>query len=105
MTHRLSFMRFLGLGLEGRVPDAKTVWLYREQLTQRANLTGPEVRRRAGFQADQAGRKITQKIQHGGPAKFLAKDNLAIPINTISRRAEDHAENPARRTGEVSCER
>ena len=31
---RLSFMRFLGLGLEDRVADAKTVWLYREQLTQ-----------------------------------------------------------------------
>ena len=31
---RLSFIRFLGLGLEDRVPDAKTVWLYREQLTQ-----------------------------------------------------------------------
>jgi hypothetical protein len=31
---RLSFMRFLGLGLEGRVPDAKTVWLYREALAQ-----------------------------------------------------------------------
>ena len=31
---RLSFMRFLGLGLEDRVPDAKTVWLYREALTQ-----------------------------------------------------------------------
>jgi IS5 family transposase len=30
---RLSFMRFLGLALEDRVPDAKTVWLYREQLT------------------------------------------------------------------------
>ena len=29
---RLSFMRFLGLGLEDRVPDAKTVWLYREGL-------------------------------------------------------------------------
>ena len=27
-------MRVLGLGLEDRVPDAKTVWLYREQLTQ-----------------------------------------------------------------------
>ena len=27
-------MRFLGLGLEDRVPDARTVWLYREQLTQ-----------------------------------------------------------------------
>jgi IS5 family transposase len=31
---RLLFMRFLGLALEDRVPDAKTVWLYREQLTQ-----------------------------------------------------------------------
>ena len=31
---RLSFVRFLGLGLEDKVPDAKTVWLYREQLSQ-----------------------------------------------------------------------
>ena len=31
---RLSFMRFLGLGLEDRVPDAKTVWLYRDALAQ-----------------------------------------------------------------------
>ncbi len=29
---RLSFMRFLGLHLEDRVPDAKTVWLFRERL-------------------------------------------------------------------------
>lgn len=31
---RLSFMSFLGLGLEDSVPDAKTVWLYRETLAQ-----------------------------------------------------------------------
>lgn len=31
---RLSFMRFLGLHLEDRVPDAKTVWLFRETLKQ-----------------------------------------------------------------------
>ncbi len=31
---RLSFMRFLDLGVEDRVPDAKTVWLYREKLVQ-----------------------------------------------------------------------
>ena len=31
---RLSFMRFLGLGFEDGVPDAKTVWLFREHLTQ-----------------------------------------------------------------------
>ena len=31
---RLSFMRFLGLALEDRGPDAKTIWLFREQLTR-----------------------------------------------------------------------
>ncbi len=34
LRDRLSFMRFLGLGLEDRVPDAKTVWLYREILAR-----------------------------------------------------------------------
>lgn len=29
---RLSFVRFLGLRMEHRVPDAKTVWLFRERL-------------------------------------------------------------------------
>lgn len=31
---RLSFMRFLDLGLSDRVPDAKTIWLFREMLTE-----------------------------------------------------------------------
>jgi IS5 family transposase len=31
---RISFMRFLDLGLGDRVPDAKTIWLFRENLTQ-----------------------------------------------------------------------
>ena len=31
---RLSFMRFLHLSLHDRVPDAKTIWLFREQLTE-----------------------------------------------------------------------
>ena len=33
LRDRLSFMRFVGLGLEDAVPDAKTLWLYREALT------------------------------------------------------------------------
>lgn len=37
---RLSFMRFLGLSFGNRVPDAKTIWLFREQLTQ-AELIEP----------------------------------------------------------------
>lgn len=31
---RLSFMRFLGIDLHGRVPDARTIWLFREHLTK-----------------------------------------------------------------------
>jgi hypothetical protein len=36
---RLSFMRFLGLGLADTVPDANTIWSFREALT-RARLAG-----------------------------------------------------------------
>lgn len=32
---RLSFMRFLGLSLDGRVPDEKTIWLFKDTLAQR----------------------------------------------------------------------
>ena len=35
---RLSFMRFLNLGLGDRVPDAKTIWLFREQLVRAAAM-------------------------------------------------------------------
>jgi transposase len=34
LKDRLSFMRFCGLALHDPVPDAKTIWLYREQLTR-----------------------------------------------------------------------
>ena len=34
INDRLSFMRFLGLGLNNRVPDARTIWLFREKLTR-----------------------------------------------------------------------
>jgi IS5 family transposase len=36
---RLSFMRFLGLSIGDRVPDAKTIWLFREQLSA-SDMTG-----------------------------------------------------------------
>src|SRR6516164_6679767 len=58
---RLSFMRFLGLGLADTVPDANTIWTFREALT-RAKIAGKPaitalferfdaVRARAGFLA------------------------------------------------------
>jgi transposase, IS5 family len=53
---RLSFMRFLGRGLEDRVPDAKTIWLFREQLTRAGAIERlfahfDAVLRRAGYLA------------------------------------------------------
>lgn len=35
---RLSFMRFLGLGINDPVPDAKTIWLFRDKLIQGAMI-------------------------------------------------------------------
>ena len=34
LKDRLSFMRFVGLALHDPIPDAKTIWLYREQLAR-----------------------------------------------------------------------
>jgi IS5 family transposase len=38
LNDRLTFMRFLGLGLGDKVPDAKTIWLFKEQLIQCGKL-------------------------------------------------------------------
>ncbi len=32
INDRMTFMRFIGKGLEGRIPDATTLWLFREKL-------------------------------------------------------------------------
>jgi transposase len=40
LRDRLSFMRVAGLGLHQTVPDAKTVWLYCEQLKQAGAIEG-----------------------------------------------------------------
>lgn len=53
---RLSFMRFLGLSLGNTVPDAKTVWLFREQLTEAGLVKGlfdrfDKFLRKSGFTA------------------------------------------------------
>jgi transposase len=34
INDRMSFQRFLGLSLEDKVPDAKTIWLFRDTLSK-----------------------------------------------------------------------
>src|SRR3546814_4025104 len=40
LRDRLSVLRFVGLGLGDAVPDAKTLWLYREAVTQAGAVEG-----------------------------------------------------------------
>ena len=40
INDRMSFMRFLGLTLADRVPNARTIWLFREKLTKAGAIEG-----------------------------------------------------------------
>jgi IS5 family transposase len=84
---RLSFMRFLGLGLEDRVPDAKTVWLYREGLAQ-AGMVEALFEQFDGYLARQG------YIARGG--QILDASIVPVPKNRNTRE-----ENAAIRNGEV----
>jgi transposase, IS5 family len=55
LKDRLSFMRFVGLALHDPVPDAKTIWLYREQLAR----AGAAEKLFARFEAQQLARDLS----------------------------------------------
>ena len=70
---RLSFMRFLGLGLSDAVPDANTIWTFREALTRGTDgevLEGEALRRRlAAHRPRRAGFRV-QKPRRYRPAPW-----------------------------------
>lgn len=73
---RLSFMRFLGLSIGDRVPDAKTVWLFREELGQ------------AGLVKRLFKRFDTYLRQHGFKARkgqIVDASIVSVPIQRNSR--------------------
>ena len=84
---RLSFMRFLGLGLGDRVPDAKTVWLYREVLAK-AGMVEAQFCQFDGYLARQG------YIARGG--QILDASIVAVPRNHNTRE-----ENATIKNGEV----
>ena len=43
ITDRMSFRRFLGLGLDDKIPDAKTIWKFRNDLSQKDHDTAKEL--------------------------------------------------------------
>ena len=108
---RLSFMRFLGLTLEGRVPDANSIWNFREALTRtivddkpaievlfkrfdaalasgKEWLAQPDPSQEAEGQADAGGYRKSQrqKVQGSGRRRTClrqAERPMALVIRTI----------------------
>jgi IS5 family transposase len=87
---RISFMRFLGLRLGSRVPDAKTIWLFREQVTE-AGLTGKVFRKFEGY------------LEESG---FTARKGQIIDASIVSapKQQNSREENAQIKQGEISPE-
>jgi len=89
---RLSFMRFMGLGLGDRVPDAKTVWLYRDALAQAGQV-----------QAGQVEELFRQFDGHLARQGYIARGGqiLDASIVPVPRTHNTRDENAAIKKGEV----
>jgi transposase, IS5 family len=88
INDRLSFMRFLGLGLSDGVPDARTIWLFREKL-RRAGAIGPLFER---FDAT---------LRQGG---YIAMSGQIVDASLVAaprQRNTDGEEKPAIKEGRV----
>jgi len=90
---RLSFMRFLGLRLGSRVPDAKTIRLFREQLTE-AGLAGELFRQfetvleESGFAAKK-GQIIDAGIVQAPKQRNSREENARIKQGEITQDWEE----------------
>jgi hypothetical protein len=70
---RLSFMRFLGLGLSDTVPDANTIWTFREALTKARIDGAAAAAAKAGF-STATGCRIENGRKH--PPKTQGRSSL-----------------------------
>lgn len=79
---RLSFVRFLGLGLEGGVPDATTLWLYREAWTKAGLMeklfaSFDRYLREQGYRA-QGGQIVDASIVAAPRQRITAEEKAAV---------------------------
>lgn len=90
VNDRLSFMEFLGLGIEDKVPDATTVWLFREQLQQHGLV-------------EELFEQFGQYLQGAG---YAAKDGQIVDATLIPvpKQRNTRKENQTLKQGEVPAE-
>lgn len=94
---RLSFMRFLGLSISHRIPDAKTVWLYRERLKdagviERLFTRFDEVLKSRGYLA-MGGQIVDASIIQAPRQRMTKEEKETIKAGGIP---EDWKEKPAK---------
>jgi IS5 family transposase len=87
---RLSFMRFLSLDMDGRVPDAKTIWLFRERLAQAGAVENLFAR---------FDRHLKEKGLMASGGQIIDASIIPVP-----RQRNDHEENDAIKAGETPQE-
>ncbi len=83
----LSFMRLLGLGIEAPVPDATTIWLFREELAKAEVI-----------------RDVLDKLNHHLDAKtFIARGRKMIDASIIAvpKQRNDRDENDVIKAGKT----
>lgn len=96
LKDRLSFMRFAGLALHEAVPDATTIWLFREQLVragavERLFARFDAILREEGLLA-MGGQIVDATVVRARPARLTAEEKAAV------RRGEEPAGwSPARK--------
>ena len=96
MRDRLSFVRFLGLTLEDKVPDAKTVWLYREQLS-RAGVIETLFDDFDGYPRSSWGQALQSQGFRAMGGQIIDASIVAVPIQRNSREENEqikHGEPP-----------
>jgi hypothetical protein len=80
-SRRRIIMR-LGLGLSDRVPDAPTIWLFRERLTERdgcRRLRGPQQSARGTSRQDQHGERRTYRS--AANEEFMEKNGFISHVH------------------------
>jgi transposase, IS5 family len=101
VNDRLSFMEFLGLGFGERVPDATTVWLFREHLTQ-AGLVEALFKQFethlavSGYQA-QGGQILDATFVPVPKQHFSKEEKSAIEQGSIPQNWQEHPHQGAQR--------
>jgi len=126
INDRLSFMRFLGLDFAGKVPDATTIWLFRDQLREKGlveklfeALNGELERRRIIVNEGQIidasfveaprqrnSRKENAEIKEGRiPEAFQENENRLSQKDTDARWAQKNKETHYGYKTHVVCDR